>query len=32
MIAAILQAPGASPRIKDKARDLKDEVLKAIKK
>ena len=32
MIATILQSNGASPRIKDKARDLKDEVLKAIKK
>ena len=30
MIANILQSNGASPRIKDKARDLKEEVLKAI--
>ncbi|MCR5278997.1 MAG: DUF2225 domain-containing protein [Lachnospiraceae bacterium] len=30
MIATILQSNGASPRLKDKARDLKEDVLKAI--
>lgn len=31
MIAGLLQSPSASPRIKDKARDLKEEVVRAMK-
>ncbi|MBR6237642.1 MAG: DUF2225 domain-containing protein [Lachnospiraceae bacterium] len=31
MIAALLASPSASPRIKDKARDLKEEVIRAMK-
>lgn len=31
MIAAILQSPNANPRMKDKARDLKEEVVKKLK-
>lgn len=31
MIAALLASPSASPRIKDKARDLKEEVVRAMK-
>lgn len=31
-VAKVLTAPGATPRIKDKARDLKDDILRAMKK